>query len=481
MEEISCENNAEGLIFHRTGFFMSDRWNIEGMKKIAREKNFWMNLLGLVIPITIQNFFSTAVNSVDIVMLGYVGQNELSAVSLANQFAFLLFGVLFGLNSGITIMAAQYWGKGDTDSIQIITGIAMKIIAAATLIVSGACILIPDILMNIYTADPVLIELGSRYLKVAALSYVLWGLSASYESMLRSVERAMTSTIITSSALVANVILNAVFIFGLFGAPKLGVVGVALATTLSRCIEFCLCLIDALRGKLFTIKPRLFLMHHKILFGDFIKYAMPALINDGIWTIAFSTYSIIMGHLSSDVVAANSVATTVRDLFTVFAYALGSGAAVMVGIKIGENDLEAARNEGDLFCWLSLAIGIITGLILFAARPFVIGFFSLTDTAAGYLNIMLMISSYYIVAQIMNTLVIAGLLRSGGNTRWGMICDIIDMWCVSVPLGFFCAFVLKLPPMWVYFILCLDEFWKDPFVYRYYKSYKWLNNITREL
>ena len=449
------------------------------MKEIAKDKGFWVTLLTLVVPITIQNFFSTAVNSADILMLGYVGQNELSAVSLANQFAFLLFGVLFGLNSGITILASQYWGKGDTDTIQIVTGIAMKIITAVTVPVTIACVCIPRLLMQIYTADETLIGLGSSYLKVAAFSYVFWGISNSYESMLRSVERAVTSTVITSTALILNVGLNAVFIFGLLGAPRLGILGVALATTIARAVELLLCLADALRGRLFTINPMLFLGHHKVLFADFLRYAMPALINDGSWTLAFSTYSIIMGHMSSDVVAANSVATTIRDLFTVIAYALGSGAAVMVGIEIGKGEMDRARNESDLFCWLSLGVGIVTGLAIFLARPFLMGFFALSETAAGYLNIMLMISSYYVIAQIMNTLVIAGLLRAGGNSRWGMICDFITMWCVSVPLGFVCAFVLKLPPMWVYFILCLDEFWKMPVEYRYYKSYRWLRNITR--
>ena len=455
--------------------------SIQSMKYIAKDRSFWATLLTLVIPITIQNFFSQAVNSVDILMLGYVGQNELSAVSLANQFAFLLFGVLFGVNSGITILAAQYWGKGDTDSIQIVTGIAMKIISSVTVLVTLACIFIPETLMTIYTADATLIGLGARYLKIVAVSYIFWGISGSYESMLRSVERAVTSTIITSTALIANVILNAVFIFGLFGAPRLGMIGVAIATIIARVLEFSLCLGDAARGKLFKIKPRLFVAHHKILFGDFIKYAMPALLNDAIWTVAFSTYSIIMGHLSTDVVAANSVATTVRDLFTVIAHAIGAGATVMVGIEIGKKNMVKARDEADLFCWIALAAGILTGLIIFITRPFIIGFFTLSETAAGYLNIMLMISSYYVIGQIINTLVIAGLLRAGGNTRWGMICDTIDMWLVSVPLGFFAAFVLKLPPMWVYFILCLDEFWKLPFVYRYYKSYDWLTNITRDL
>ena len=449
------------------------------MKEIVKNRQFWKTLLTLVIPIAIQNFLSSAVNSVDILMLGYVGQDELSAVSLANQFAFLLFGILFGLNSGITILASQYWGKQDTDTIQTVTGIAVKIITAVTVLILAACLVIPERLMKIYTADAMLIELGSRYLRVASWSYVLWGISNSYESMLRSVERAVASTVITSAALIVNVVLNAVFIFGLLGAPKLGIIGVALATVISRAVEFILCLADAARGRLFKIKPALFIKHDKLLFADFFKYSMPALISDGAWTLAFSTYSIIMGHMSSDVVAANSVVSTVRDLFSVIAYALGSGAAVMVGIDIGKNQLKKARDEADLFCWLSLGVGILTGLLILVTRRPVISYFSLSETAADYLNTMLIINSYYVIGQIMNTLIIAGLLRAGGNTKWGMKCDIITMWCVSVPLGFISAFVLKLPPMRVYFILCMDEFWKMPIVIRYYKSYKWVQNITR--
>ncbi len=449
------------------------------MKEIAGSRRFWTTLLTLVIPIAIQNLLSSAVNSVDILMLGYVGQNELSAVSLANQFAFLLFGLLFGVNSGITILASQYWGKGDTDSIQVVTGIAAKIITAATVIIFAGCQIAPELLMKIYTSDPVLIGIGSRYLKVASYSYVFWGIASSYESLLRSVERAVTAAVITSTALIVNVVLNAVWIFGLFGAPKLGVMGVAMATAVSRAVECLMCVADASRGRLFRIRPGLLLRHNRTLFGDFLKYSMPALISDGSWTLAFSTYSIIMGHLSSDVVAANSVVTTVRDLLSVAAFALGSGASVMVGIEIGRNELKKAKDEGDLFCLLSLGLGIVTGLLILASRRLVLSYFALSEQAAEYLNTMLIINSYYVIGQIMNTLIIAGLLRAGGNTKWGMKCDIISMWCVSVPVGFLCAFVFRLPPMWVYFVLCLDEFWKMPIVLKYYRSYKWIQNITR--
>ena len=219
---------------------------------------------------------------------------------------------------------------------------------------------------------------------------------------------------------------------------------------------------------------------HRLLFQDFVKYAVPALINDCAWTVAFSMYSAIMGRLNADVVAASSVASTVRSLCTILCFALGAGASVLLGIEIGEGKLELAKRDARRSCYVTLTIGVLTGLVLLLIRPLVFYFFHLSARAEGYLNMMLMISSYYVVGQAMNTLLIAGIFRAGGDSRFGMICDIIDMWFVSVPLGILAAFVLKLPPMAVYFVLCLDEFWKIPVVYRHYKSFRWLKDITRE-
>jgi hypothetical protein len=221
--------------------------------------------------------------------------------------------------------------------------------------------------------------------------------------------------------------------------------------------------------------------HHALLFKDFVKYATPALCNDLLWTVAFSTYAIIMGHMNADMVAANAVASTVRELCAIVCFAIAGGASVLLGIKIGEGRMEEAKKYATYSCKTTFIIGIITGLIILAIRPIVFMGFNLSEQAHDYLSIMLFISSYYVLGQAMNTLLIAGIFRAGGDSRFGLICDTITMWAVSVPLGFFSAFVLKLPPMVVYFILCLDEFWKIPVVYKHYKSLKWLKNITRDL
>ena len=216
-----------------------------GLTMSKDQKKFYRALFALVIPITIQNFISNAVNSADVFMLGYVGQEELAAVSLANQFQFLLWGFFFGINSGVTMLGSQYWGKKDTDSIQAVMGIAIKISIVITLILSFGAVVLPRELMRIYTNDEKLIEIGASYLSIVGISYVLMSFSQVYMSTVRSMERVKISTIISSTALILNVTLNAVFIFGFLGLPRLGVVGVSLATLISRVVETALCVIDA--------------------------------------------------------------------------------------------------------------------------------------------------------------------------------------------------------------------------------------------
>ena len=442
-------------------------------------KNFYKSLISLVIPIAIQNLITSAVNSADVFMLGFVGQAELSAVSLANQVQFLLSGLFFGINSGIVMLCSQYWGKKDTDTIQKVMGIAFKVAFVFCLLFAFAAFLLPQTIMQVYTNDLELIEIGVGYLRIISISYILLSVSQVYLSVLRSVERAHMSTIISSVALIINVLLNAVFIFGLFGAPKLGVIGVAVATTIARIVEVILCFLDLYHNKIFKFNARFVFNWDKLLFLDYLKYSIPALLNDIAWTFAFSTYSIIMGHLNADVVAANSVVSTVRNLCSVLCFGIAAGGTVLIGKAIGENRLEDAKIDADRLVKASVISGILTGVLLLLVKPIVFECFILSERAYEYLNFMLIINSYYVVGQVFNTVTIAGIFRAGGDSKFGMICDTITMWVIAVPLGFISAFVLKLPPMAVYFILCLDEFWKIPVVIKHYKSYKWLKNITR--
>ena len=433
-----------------------------------------------MLPITIQNLLSSAVNFADVFMIGFTGQDALSAISLANQYQFILHGIFFGISSGITMLCSQYWGKGDMNSIQAVMGIALKISMVITATVALLAMFFPRQLMYVYTDDKVLIDIGVSYLRIIGVSYFIMGFSQVYESTLRSVERAHVSTAITSVSLLINVFLNAVFIFGLFGMPKMGVIGVAVATLISRIVELGLCVIHLLSGKMIKLNLKIMLGKHKLLFKDFLKYSLPALMNDIIWTLAFTSYSVILGHMGSDIVAANVVTTNVRDLCTILCFGMSAGGSVLLGKTIGEKRFEDAERDASRLCKITFIVGVVTGLIIIVISPIIPMMFELSDVATKYLKYMLYINSYYVVGQAMNTLTIAGIFRAGGDSRFGLICDTICMWGISVPLGFLSAFVFKLPPLVVYFILCLDEFWKVPVVIVHYKSKKWLKDITRE-
>ena len=444
------------------------------------DNNFYRRIFQLVTPIVIQNLLSAAVGSADVIMLNYVGQSSISAVSLATQYTNILFMFFYGLGTGATMLCAQYYGKGEYEPIRVVTGMAMKISLAASVIFAAAALFKPDLMMLIFTNDKELIELGSIYLRYMSVTYICWGILEIYLSVLRSIGQVKVSMVLNILAFSLNIILNGVFIFGLFGAPKLGVAGVALATMLSRVIELIGCFVVSVSQKEIKLSFMYMLKKNKLLFHDFVRLSLPAFGNDIVWGIAFSMYSVIMGHMGSDVVAANSLVTVVRNFGTTFCFGIASGGTILLGNIIGANKMEEAKECASKIMKLTILSGIFGGIIVLAVTPFVLEFASLTDTAHRYLKYMLLINSYYIMGIAVNTTLIAGVFRAGGDSRFGFICDTIDMWVYAVPLGFLAAFVFKLPVMAVYFLLCTDEFVKWPWVIGHYRSRKWLKNITRD-
>ena len=445
------------------------------------KSGFYRQIAVLVIPIVLQNLLSAAVNSADVVMLNFVGQAEISAVSLAAQFANILHMVFYGLGTGVTMLCAQYYGKGDQRAINVVQGIAMRFSIVISVLFAAAAVFVPKLMMLIYTPDPELIELGAEYLRIMSIAYLCWGVSEVYLATLRSVGRVAVSTALNTFAFTLNIILNAVFIFGLFGAPQLGLVGVAIGTSTSRLLELVLCFIVSAKSKDVKLKFSYMFLKSKALLGDFLKMAGPALINDIVWGVGFSMYSVIIGHfLGSDAVAANALAGVVRSYGTILCFGVASAGGILLGQIIGENDMAGAEEAGKKIVKLTVITGAIGGVIILAAMPLILRFADLNETGLSYLRTMLFINSYYVMGAAVNTTLIAGVFRAGGDSRFGMICDFIDMWIYAVPLGFIAAALLKLPPMWVYFLLCTDEFVKWPWVIKRYKSRKWLKNITRD-
>lgn len=322
-------------------------------------KRLYSQIFKLVLPIIVQNLLSVAVNSADVMMLNYVGQSSISAVSLASQYASVLFMVYYGLGTGATMLCAQYYGKGDYKAIEIVEGIAMRFSIIISSIIALVAFTIPDLMMKVFTNDEELIAIGADYLRWMSISYLCWGVIEVYLSVLRSIGKVMISTDLNIMAFILNIFLNAIFIFGLFGAPRRGTMGVAIATSVSRFVELIGCLIVSHYMKEVKLKFRYMFIKNRILQKDFIHMALLALGNEVAWGLAFFMYSVIIGHLGNDTVAANSFVTVVRNLGTVFCFGIASAGGILVGNVIGEGDMKRAKAYASKVVKLTVVSGAV--------------------------------------------------------------------------------------------------------------------------
>ena len=445
----------------------------------SEAKSFYKSLFHIVGPIALQNLISATVSSIDVIMLGYVGQTAIAASSLAGQIFFILIMITIGLSSGLGMLCAQYWGKKDIDSIRILTGIALRISLSVGTLFAILAFFTPQSLMRIFTSDENLIQTGSLYLRAVSFSYVFMSISNTFCATFKSVEKVKIATFLTFLALGLNSFLNAAFIFGFFGLPKLGIFGVGIATSISRALELAVCLIYAERQKEVRITLSVLFSKSRVLTKDFFKYSLPALGNELAWGAAFSMYSVILGHLGEDIVAANSIVNVIRNLASILCFGMAYGGAIILGKTIGSGDMELAERNASRLVRSTIIAGIITGLVTLSLYPVMPYLAKLSETASRYRNILLFINSYSIVGATINTVLIAGVFRAGGDSKFGFILDACFMWLVAVPAGLISAFVLKLPPLLVYFIIYLDEFVKMPPAVIHYFKKGWLRNITR--
>lgn len=441
-----------------------------------RKRSLRKEIVRLAFPIALQQFMTALVGACDAIMLGKLSQDAMSAVSLATQVTFVFNLFMFAFMAGENMFVAQYYGKGDYTGISQVFSLVTKICGCIAVVFLAGTLFFPEQLMRILTNEETLIVLGSEYLRVIGISYVFSGIAQTFLAIMKNCGAVNMSTLINGVMVILNIALNAVFIFGLSGFPKMGIKGAALATVLATVMQFLwsvgyvLCRIRAVKFSLRSCEKK--------LFGRFWQKTVPLLINNLAWGIGFSMYSVIMGHLGTDAVAANGIANISKNLVVCFCLGLGNAGSIIVGNRLGADRLQEAKEVGETLTKTAIIAGIVSGLVLIALSPFITKMVDLTPTARGYLQKMLLISSYYIAGKSVNCMTIGGIFAAGGDSKFGMLCDSVTLWCIIVPLGCICAFILKLPVMVVYFVLNLDEIIKLPVVYKHYKKYKWIKNLT---
>lgn len=444
---------------------------------MQRKDGFWRKLAPLAFPMAFQQLMQSLVSASDAVMMGLIDQSSLSAVSLATQIAFVVSLFIFGLTGGGSILAAQYWGKGSKEDVEQIFAIMLRPMAIVGGLFTLSAMFVPQLLMGLFTPDPLLIRLGCDYLRAVSLSYFLMCVNQSYLCIFRNSGRAMLASVISSVGVVLNIFLNAVLIFGLAGFPELGIRGAAIATVITRITELLWAVLE-------TARPDRIKLRSRYLFGkcglsrDYWSQSVVLTLNNLAWGLGITMGSVILGHLGSDAVAANSIASVMKNLINCFCMGLASGGAILVGNELGAGELKRAKIYGGRVVRMALISGAVSCGILIALTPLILQLADLTPRAQEYLRFMIVVCGVNMIGMSNNSAIISGIFSAGGDTRFGLICDFITLWMVVVPLGFLAAFVWELPIYVVYCFIYMDEIIKLPAVWKHYRKYKWVRNLT---
>lgn len=443
-------------------------------------KLFYKNVIMLMLPIALQNLINVGISSIDVIMLGRVGEDVLSGASLGSQINFIMSLFLFGLMSGSSVLIAQYWGKKDSEPIKTVFGIAMKVSAAIGIVFFAVTMAIPGTLMRIFTNDLQVIGYGVEYLRIVCWSYLMIPLTMTYLNTMRSMEEVIVATVAYLASMVTNIIVNAFLIFGIAGLPKLGIRGAAIGTVVARAAELIIVIVhNCVKNKTLPFRFSYLTRKNRLLWKDFLSYSVPVMANELIWGAGVSAISAVLGHMGSSVVAANSVAQVVRQLAMVVGFGISSTTAIMLGKTIGAGEKKLAELYAKRFLFLSVATGLFGAVVVLIARPICLATLVLTPQARKYLNFMMYIMSYFVIGQSVNTTIVVGICRSGGDTRFGLVLDTVFLWGVAILGGFLSAFVFKWGVYVTYIILLSDEVIKVPITLWRYRTKKWLKNVTR--
>ena len=447
---------------------------------LFQDKAFNRKLLTLTFPITLQSLMLAMVAAADALMLGKVDQDSMAAVSLATQIQFVQNMLLGGVVAGVGILGAQYWGKKDRLVLSRIFGLSVQETFLISIVFFIGCYYFPEKLMLLFASDKNLIRLGADYLKIAGWSYLLTGLSQSYLAVMRVTDHASRSAWISSGAVIINIILNMIFIFGLLGAPEMGVKGAALATVFARIVELICCIVSTFEKSFIRLRLKYVFCFEKILFLDFWKYSLPVLGAYMLWGVGFTAYTALMGHMGPDAAAANAIAAVVRDLMCCLCSGIAGGSAIIVGNELGAGNLDLGRRYGRRVSIISFLTGFLSTIVILGTLPLVSQFFKLTEQAHEYMVGMFLILSVYMIGRCVCTVMINGVFSAGGDTMFDVYSLAVCMWGIALPIAFAGAFWFNWPVLVIYACTCLDEVGKVPWVVHHYKQFKWVKNITRE-
>jgi putative MATE family efflux protein len=444
-----------------------------------QDRIFLRTMLGLALPVAIQQFLVAGLNMVDVVMVGQLGEASIAALGLANQVFFLLVLFLFGVTSGMAIFTAQFWGKGDQESIRKVLGICLSVAISVGLLFTAAAMLIPERVLGFYTPDLEVIALGSSYLHIVGISYIFMAITTSYFAVLRSITLVNVTVVVSAVAISLKTCLGYMLIFGIGGLPALGVRGAAIGTTVGWVFEclLILTLVYVLKTPL-AANPLTFFHFDRVFLGKVLKTAMPAAANELICSLGITIYNAVYARIGTDAIASVQISATVEEIAFVFFIGLGNACAIMVGNKIGAMEKEEAFEFGRRFTILTVMVSLVAGGLILLLRNPVVSLYEISPQAAGNARRLMTIFALTAWLRAINFILFVGALRAGGDTRFAMFMELFSIWVIGVPAALIGGFVLRLPVHGVYLMVLTEELVKVFIITRRYLSRKWIHDLV---
>lgn len=444
-----------------------------------KDKYFLRAMLALAVPVAFQQLITAGLNMIDVLMVGQLGEASVAALGLANQIFFLLILFIFGTTSGMSIFTAQYWGKGDAESIRKVLGLCLMLTSFVAGLFTLAATLIPETLMSFYTEDPEVVRLGSEYLRIVGLSYVLMAVSVTFISILRSIRQVTMTVIVAVIALALKTTIGYILIFGHFGFPALGVRGAAIGTAIGWSFECVLLIILVYATKTpLAANPLTFFHFTRPFVAKVLRTSMPAALNEVLWSFGITTYNAVYARIGTNAIAAININATIEELMFVLFIGLGNACSVMVGNKIGEGDKDLAFEYSRRITLLAVFFSVLGGVFVLFIRGTVAGLYQLSPVATNNLMNIMLVYALSAWLRVLNFMLFIGALRAGGDTRYAMFTELFSIWVIGVPAALIGGFVLDLPVYYVYAMVLLEEAAKAIIILKRYLSRKWIHDLV---
>ncbi len=444
-----------------------------------KDPDYFSNIQKIALPIIFQQLTFSGLNMLGVIFIGQKGDASVAAVGLAGQIAFLLNLVHFGIISGAAMFTAQFWGKRDIPNLRRVLGLCLILAISASLIFFTLSQLFPAEILRIYSKDPVVIELGTNYIRTFSWTFLFFGITFSYALVMRSTGNVKVPTTVSVGALLISTFLSYSLIFGKFGLPELGIQGAAVAAVIARFLE-CMTLLTVTYAAKLPVAASLRELtgFDRVFLRRVIKPMLPVILNELFWSLGITTYNIIYGHMGTQSYAAMNIVSTIEQVGFVIFIGISNATSVLVGNRIGSGKEEEAYLYAGRSLGIGILGGILLGLFLQLAKVPILSLYKVSPEVIQAASRIINVVSFFLWIRVNNMTTVVGILRAGGDTRFSLFLDGIIIWIVGVPMAYLGAFVFNFPVYLVYVCAMSEEATKWFLGINRYLSRKWINNLT---